>query len=302
MGYLTKNKSFFLIAVLSAASCGQPLPSAQPRAIVDDDYQLSFARVDTADGDALYRFQLCRIQPEAEPQVCFNPFYSSDGEPALFAVLPSPDGLRTKGLAGKSLRYATATATAVALGAVAFVMVPKAMRLAFTKLFQLHKASKSGGSDEAIGHMVHKRFIKESTRAARKASKRGEKVSPLPEGTYEGMLEKQVEGFKIFKSKVAVFFGSLFIVDGAVEIWKVSYEGWKWVESSLKKSAWGQQRLDLANAYPFLEQSHGDPHTVAGVQPLLIALREHLQLVFSDDYLREFSSPATAAEGVDSTQ
>ena len=144
-----KTSNFIVMAlVIVGVGCGEQVPSAQPRTVADDGYLFSFTRVNFVEHESMYHFQLCRqqLEVETEEQVCFNPFEDVAGEPLVFTALPAADGLRARGVAGKALRYAAGTAAVLVLGALAFVLIPKAARLAFTKMFKLHKMSLSGGS------------------------------------------------------------------------------------------------------------------------------------------------------------
>lgn len=301
---LTKKIVNYIAVALMIAGvgCGEHVPVAQPRTVADKGYLLSFTRLNLDGGESRYHFQLCRQQVMAdmgdgirevelgvEEQVCFNPFEDVDGEPLVFAALPAMDNLWMEGMAGKTLRYTAGTAAVLVLGSVALVLIPKAARLAFTKLFQLRKASLSGEADEVIEHIAKKRADK----AHGKALKKGKDFDYKQH--YEQVLKKKTADFSIFKTKPALFFTSLFIVGGTIGGWKFSYESWRGISKQLKAWGWGERELELAEAYPFLMSVASEPYRVASVKQLLETLRDHQQLIFSVAYLREFPPAVTDA-------
>ena len=243
--------------------------------VADKDYTLSFTRSNLVTPTDTYHFQLCRKQ--AKSPVCFNPFYAADKIPAEFTVLPDVGHLHAKGLVGKSLRYAAQTTGIVAILAISLVLAPKAVLLAFSKLFKVSKLRPHKGSDEVIERMVHNMYIK--------ARGKGKKVS------YEQLRKEKQAALAVLQSKPARYFISLFIVDGLFTTWYLGFNGWRSLTNQLDTMAWGQKELDLANAYPYLHSDSDTTHTATSVEQLLIALRNHLQLTFSDAYLNEFNPP-----------
>lgn len=314
MFFVKKTSNLIVIALISGlVACGGHTPVAQPRAVTDDGgYLLSFTRVNLVDSEVKYHFQLCHQQTEAkaeevetstedmeieeqvptaaekidgEGQTCFNPFEDAGGEPLVFTVLPAQGNLREKGMAGKVLRYAAGTAVVLVFGALAFVLVPKAAKLAFTKMWQLRKMALDGEADEVIRRMAQK----SADKAQDKAIKKGRTFNHKQH--YNQVLKEKVAAFSIFKTKLALFFTSLFIVEGTIKGWKFSYESVRDASKQLQEWNWGEKELALAEAYPFLLSNEGEPYRVASVKQLLETLRQHQQLIFSEDYLREFPPP-----------
>ncbi len=300
MSLAKKTSHFILIALV--AGCGGHVPVAQPRALVDDSYTLSFTRVNLVESEPGYHFQLCRRQSGAKmateatdteaaagEQACFNPFENVEGEPLVFTALPTAASLQVKGVAGTALRYTAGTAAVLVFGALAFVLIPRAARLAFTKLLQLHKTSRAGETDEVIEHLARKITEK----AQRKALRKGESFNYTQH--YKQVLEDRQAAFSIFKTKPALFFGSLFIVGSTIGGWKFSYEAWRDTSKQLVERGWGRKELELAEAYPFL--ASGDLYRVTSVKQLLETLHQHQQLIFSAAYLRTFPPPPDATDG-----
>ena len=290
--------------MIVGAGCGEHVPVAQPHAVADKGYLLIFTRLNLDEGESRYHFQLCRQQVMAdmgtgirevelgvEEQVCFNPFEDVDGEPLVFEALPATDNLWMRGMAGKTLRYTVGTGAVLVLGAVALVLIPKAARLAFTKMLQLRKASLSGEADAVIEHIAKKSADKAQSRALKKGKDFGEQYTQH----YEQVLKKKTADFSIFKTKPALFFTSLFIVGGTIGGWKFSYESWRGISKQLVAWGWGERELELAEAYPFLTSAESEPYRVANIKRLLETLRDHQQLIFSAAYLREFPPVATDA-------
>ena len=297
------------------ASCGEPVPSAQPHTVADDGYLLSFTRTNLVESEAAYHFQLCRQQEgattedmetdteglETDEQACFNPFEDKDGNPVMFTAMPAADGLRTQGVGGKVLRYAVGTAAVLVFGALAFVLTPKAAHLAFTKMVKLHKTILSEEADDVIEHIAKRSTDKANKKAIKKASKKAAKETTKKAATkdenfdyekhYTKAIKDKMAALSIFKTKPALFFTSLFIVEGTIWAWKFSYDSWRDSNKQLAKWNWGQGELDLAAAYPFLASNNGDPYRVTNVKELLATLRQHLQLIYSAAYLREFPPP-----------
>ena len=301
---LTKKIVNYIAVALMVVGvgCGEHVPVAQPHAVADKGYLLSFTRLNLDEGESRYHFQLCRQQVMAdmgagdrevelgvEEQVCFNPFEDVGGEPLVFAALPAMDSLWMEGMAGKTLRYTAGTAAVLVLGAVAFVLIPKAARLAFTKMFQLRRASLSEETDAVIAFIARK----SADKGHGKAVKKGKNFDYSQH--YEQVLKKKTADFSIFKTKPALFFTSLFIVGGTIGGWKFSYESWRGISKQLKAWGWGERELELAEAYPFLTSVASEPYRVASVKQLLETLRDHQQLIFSAAYLREFPPVVTDA-------
>ena len=213
-----------------------------------------------------------------------------EGEPLVFSALPEVGNLRAKGMAGKALRYTAGTAVVLVFGALAFVLIPKAVRLAFTKMFKLHKTSLSGKADEVIRGMA----TKSADKAMEKAAKKGTDFD-YRQHRNQAVEERTAAFSKIFKSKLALFFTSLFIVEGTIKGWQFSYESGRDASKQLAKWGWGEKELELAEAYPFLSNSEGEPYRVASAKQLLETLHNHQQLIFSAAYLREFDVPETDA-------
>ena len=355
LNYLKTNNFLLIVLMASVVSCGRHAPVAQPQAVADKSYLLSFTSINADDGNIAYHFQVCRQASEAEQattptesvsvtpesaisaatetertteattllpaatetetttetsasadaaeQVCFNPFQDKEGKPLVFEVLPEMDNLAVKGVAGKVLRYALEGAIVVAFGAIAVVLVPKAARLAFTKLFKMHKMSLSEYADDVVRHMARRSAKKSADKAQKKALKKGNTFTKNDHKAHEDahyarVLQEKKAAFNIISSKPALFFISLFIAAGTIEGWKYSYEGWNFIHQQLKKRNWGHKELELAAAYPFLAGNEGEPHRVDSVMQLLTALQDGLDLVFSDDYLHEFDPPEPKSEGV----
>ena len=289
MAWAKKTSNFIVIAfVIVGVGCGGQVPAAQPRTVTDDGYLLSFTRVNIVESESTYHFQLCRqkLEVDTEEQSCFNPFENMEGEPLVFSALPEVGNLRAKGMAGKALRYTAGTAVVLVFGALAFVLIPKAVRLAFTKMFKLHKMSLSGEADEVIRGMAKQ----SADKAMEKAAKKGTDFD-YRQHRKQAVKEKTTAFRKIFKSKLALFFTSLFIVEGTIKGWQFSYESGRDASKQLAKWGWGEKELELAEAYPFLVSSEGEPYRVASAKQLLETLHNHQQLIFSAAYLREFDVP-----------
>ena len=300
MSLARKTSNFMMIAILMlSTACGQQ-PWAQPHTVADDGYLLSFTRVNLVEPEAQYHFQLCRQQEEGE-QACFNPYETSEGEPLLFTALPEQGNLQTKGTAGRLLHYAAGAAVVLLVGTLAFVLTPKAAHLALTKMFDLHKASKSGKADDVIklaaDKAAEKAAKKSAKRAKAKAAKLGEDFNydehykRVYNKHYQQSLKQKNKDFSIFKTKPALFITSLFIVEGTIRGWEYSYDSWRDANAQLKKWSWGEGELELAAAYPFLVSSEAEAYRVTDIKRVLETLRDHHQLVFSADYLREFPPP-----------
>ena len=316
MSWAKKTSNFIVIAlVIVVVGCGKHVPSAQLRTVADDGYLLSFTRVNLVERESRYHFQLCRQQLEVdtEEQACFNPFEDVEGEPLVFTALPEVGNLRVKGVAGKALRYTAGTAVVLVFGALAFVLIPKAARLAFTKMFRLYKTSLSGKADDVIRGIAEVKVDKSANKSAKKIADKA-KEKALKEDMdfdydqhykqhykqhYDQHLkqveEERIAAFSVFKSKPALFFTSLFIVEGTIKGWQFSYESGRDASKQLAKWGWGEKELELAEAYPFLVSSEGEPYRVSSVKQLLETLLNHQQLIFSAAYLREFDVPETDA-------
>ena len=296
MSWAKKTSNLIVIALVSVGvACGEHVPSAQPRMVSSDDgYLLSFTRVNTVESEAKYHFQLCRqpaevdeVQPDIEETegkgpTCFNPFEDVKGEPLVFTALPELDGLRVEGITGRAVRYVTGATVVLVFGAIAFILIPKAARLAFTKMWQLHKTSLTGKADDVIKRMAE---IK-ADKARKKAIKKGKTFDYSK--YYDQVLEEKTKAFSIFKSKTALFFSSLFVVEGTIKSWQFTYEGGRDLNNLLTELGWGERELELAAAYPFLTSNEGEFYRVGSVKSLLETLRKHQQLIFSAAYLREF--------------
>lgn len=304
MSFTKKIINYIVLAlVIVGVGCGEHMPVARSHAVADKVYLLSFTRINLAEGGSRYHFQLCRqramanmeadtrgVETSVEEQACFNPFEDREGEPLVFAALPAAGSLWVEGMAGKTLRYAAGTAVVLVFGALAFVLIPKAAKLAFTKVLQLRKASLSGEADEVIEHIAKTRADK----AQQKALKKGEAFDYREH--YEQVLQKKTASFSIFKTKPALFFTSLFIAGGTLRSWQFSYEAWRDSSKQLEAWGWGERELELAEAYPFLAGgAESEPYHIASVKRLLETLRDHQQLIFSAAYLREFPPPAKDA-------
>ncbi len=282
--------------MLFVASCGGPVPAARPQAVADEGYVLSLTRVNLVEREAPYHFQLCPLRAvdasegaaTALQVRCFNPFEERDGSPVVFTAVPATGGLRIRGVGGKALRYVTGTAALLGFVALACVLTPKAARLAFTKLWTLHKMG-----DADIARYLDDLSKSNAERTWRKASTKN------PDLRWEDHLKshreglaKMENGLRLFRSRPALFFTSLFIVGGTVEAWRGSYGFWRNSNAQLAKWNWGQAELDLASAYPFIVTSDAsEPYRVTSIEQLLVTLREYFQLIFSADYLREFPPP-----------
>ena len=299
MSFNKKTINYMVLAlVIVGVGCGEHMPVARSHSVADKGYLLSFTRINLTEGESRYHFQLCRRQAisnmEADTsigeQACFNPFEDVEGEPLVFAALPATDGLWIEGMTGRTLRYTAGTAVVLVFGALAFVLIPKAAKLAFTKVLQLRKASLSGEADEVIEHIAKTRADK----AQQKALKKGEDFDYRQH--YEQVLQKKKASFSIFKTKPALFFTSLFIAGGTLRSWQFSYEAWRDASKQLEAWGWGERELELAEAYPFLARgAESEPYHIASVKRLLETLRDHQQLIFSVAYLREFPPPAKDA-------
>ena len=294
-----------LAAMMLAIGCGQYVPTSQPRTVADESYVLSFTRVNLVESASKYHFQLCRQQSVEGQANCFNPFEDIEGNPVVFTAEPAADGLRARGLRGKTLRYVVGTGAVLVFGALALVLVPKAAHLAFTKMLKLRKAAISGKADDVIRHMADSRAEKLAKKSADKAQAKAHKLGKdfdyqehyervRKEIKNKTLDDKTASFSKIFATKPALFFTSLFIVEGTIGAWKFSYDSWQATNEQLAKWNWGQKELDLAAAYPFLTSD--EPYRVVSVKELLATLREHLQLIYSEDYLREFPPPPPEEE------
>ena len=143
-----------------------------------------------------------------------------------------------------------------------------------------------------------KKAKKSANKAQAKAHKQGKKFSEQDYQAHYNRVWKEINAkklqerqkdFRIFATKPALFFTSLFIASGTIGMWHFSYTSWQDTNRQLAKWNWGQKELDLAEAYPFLTSS--EPYRVVSTKELLATLRQHLQLIYSEAYLREFPPP-----------